>query len=270
MVLLTLGGAVLPPARTMARAATDPSFQLDGKRVVFRSIATSQEGRGEGVFIYDLPSASEIRVDGGTDDYSPTFINNGRVLFSSTRVEELGRLQYRLFIASRYNSEDVPQAVGPDTVSVLKDARFPSAIGGLIAYSGCVGGGCGIWTTTDRGYAPRDACCQIATGASDTAPDWSPDGTRLAFTSHEDGNFEIYVVGATGAGRTRLTRTGATNVAPTWSPDGQWIAFLSDRGGGWAVWLVRPDRPGELTKLYDINGTINDGPSRRMDWAVGP
>jgi len=269
VVLVTLGGAV-PAARTMARAATDPSFQPDGKRVLFRSLATSQEGRGEGVFIYDEPSGAEIRVDGGTDDYSPVFINNGRVLFSSTRVEELGKQEYRLFIASRYNSDDVPIGVGPDTVSVLKDARFPAATGGLIAYNGCVGGGCGIWTTTERGYAPRDACCQIASGASDTAPDWSPDGTRLAFTSHEDGNFEIYMVAASGAGRTRLTRSSATNVAPTWSPDGQWIAFLSDRGGGWAVWLLRADRPDELLKLYDIPGVIDDGPSRRMDWAVSP
>lgn len=267
VVLLTLGGPA-PVARTMARGATDPSFQPDGKRVLFRSLATSQEGRGEGVFIFDEPSGAEIRVDGGTDDYSPVFINNGRVLFSSTRVEELGKKEYRLFIASRYNSDDGPIGVGPDTVSVLKDARFPAAIGGLIAYSGCVGGGCGIWTTTDRGYAPRDACCQIASGASDTAPDWSPDGTRVAFTSHEDGNFEIYMVAASGAGRTRLTRSSATNVAPTWSPDGQWIAFLSDRGGGWAVWLLRADRPDELLKLYDIPGAIEDGPARRMDWAV--
>ena len=269
-VLLVTLGIAAPAARTMARAATDPSFQPDGKRVLFRSLATSQEGRGEGVFIFDEPSGAEIRVDGGTDDYSPTFINNGRVLFSSTRVEEQNKKEYRLFIASRYNSEDGPTGVGPDPVSVLKDARFPAAIGGLIAYSGCVGGGCGIWTTTERGYAPRDACCQIASGASDTAPDWSPDGARVAFTSHEDGNFEIYVVAASGAGRTRLTRSSATNVAPTWSPDGQWIAFLSDRGGGWAVWLLRPDRPDELMKLYDIPGTIDDGPSRRMDWAVGP
>jgi len=77
-------------------------------------------------------------------------------------------------------------------------------------------------------------------------------------------------VAASGAGRTRLTRSSATNVAPTWSLDGQWIAFLSDRGGGWAVWLLRADRPDELMKLYDIPGTIDDGPSRRMDWAVGP
>jgi dipeptidyl aminopeptidase/acylaminoacyl peptidase len=140
----------------------------------------------------------------------------------------------------------------------------------VIAYTGCIGGGCGIWTTTERGYAPREACCQLARGASDTGPDWSPDGARLAFTSREEGSFEIYVVNASGAGRTRLTLGGGTNVAPTWSPDGQWIAYLSDRGGQWAVWLVRPDRPGEIVKLMNISGTIEDAPNRRMDWAVGP
>jgi len=140
----------------------------------------------------------------------------------------------------------------------------------LIAYSGCVGGACGIWTTTERGYAPPDACCQVSQGASDTAPDWAPDGARIAFSSREDGNYEIYVINANGTGRTRLTRTAGTNVAPSWSPDGQWIAYLSDRSGSWAVWLVRPDHADQTIKLFDIQGTIDDAPNRRMDWAASP
>jgi WD40 repeat protein len=253
----------------LAQAATDPSFQVDGRRVVFHSLADSQTGRAEGIFISDLPSNTEIRVDGTPDDYWPIFINHGWVLFSSTRVEENQKKQNRLFIATRYNSEDVPQGVGNDQITVLKDARFPAYFtGGLIAYSGCVGGGCGIWTTTERGYAPPDACCQVSRGASDTAPDWSPDGARIAFSSREDDNYEIYVINADGTGRTRLTHTAGTNVAPSWSPDGQWIAYLSDRSGSWAVWLVRPDRPDQTVKLFDIQGTIDDAPNRRMDWAA--
>jgi Tol biopolymer transport system component len=269
ILLVTLEGTTIKSSRILVRAATDPSFQQDGNRVLFRSLASAQDGRAEGIFVSDIPSNSEFRVDGAPDDLSPVFINQGHVLFSSTRIEENGKKQYRLFIATRYNSDDAPQGVGPDQVSVLKDARFPSwSPQGLIAYVGCIGGGCGIWTTTERGYAPRDACFQIASAASDTAPEWSPDGTRLAFTSREEGNFEIYEVNANGTGRTRLTRGGGTNVAPTWSPDGQWIAYLSDRGGGWAVWLIRPDRPNEIMKLFEINGTIEDAPNRRMDWSV--
>ena len=33
----------------------------------------------------------------------------------------------------------------------------------------------------------------------DVRPAWSPDGTRIAFTSNRDGNYEIYVMNADGS-----------------------------------------------------------------------
>lgn len=39
------------------------------------------------------------------------------------------------------------------------------------------------------------------------APEWSPDGTRIAFITDRDGNDEVYVMGADGSNPTRLTNT---------------------------------------------------------------
>ncbi|HEX6625989.1 MAG TPA: hypothetical protein VF064_19890, partial [Pyrinomonadaceae bacterium] len=60
--------------------------------------------------------------------------------------------------------------------------------------------------------------------ASDTRPDWSPDGTKIVFESSRDGNSEIYVMNADGTGQTRLTTHTASDSQPVWSPDGTRIA----------------------------------------------
>jgi Tol biopolymer transport system component len=82
----------------------------------------------------------------------------------------------------------------------------------------------------------------------DTDPDWSPDGSRIAFSSDRDGNEEIYVMeleaGQPGTGTgalTRLTDNPARDTAPVWSPDGSLIAFESDRAGNVDIYVVSPD-----------------------------
>ena len=37
-------------------------------------------------------------------------------------------------------------------------------------------------------------------------PAWSPDGTKIAFTSHRDGDAQIYVMDADGSNQTKLTK----------------------------------------------------------------
>jgi Tol biopolymer transport system component len=59
----------------------------------------------------------------------------------------------------------------------------------------------------------------------DAEPAWSPDGTKIAFTSNRDGNHEIYVLNADGTGVTRLTNDPLRDAEPAWSPDGTKIAF---------------------------------------------
>ena len=66
----------------------------------------------------------------------------------------------------------------------------------------------------------------------DAEPSWSPDGSKIAFTSDRDGNDEIYVMNADGSAPMRLTSDPAADYSPAWSPDGTRIAFVSNRGDG--------------------------------------
>ena len=94
--------------------------------------------------------------------------------------------------------------------------------------------------------------------AHDASPSWSPDGKRIVFVSHRDGNGEIYVMNADGGNPQNLTNNPDDDSSPSWSPDGKRIAFDSDRDGrfNWEIYVMDADG-GNLQNL--TNNPDDDG-----------
>ena len=95
---------------------------------------------------------------------------------------------------------------------------------------------------------------------SNTADDWfstiSGDGSKIAFTSDFDGDYEIFVVNSDGSGLVQLTSNMADDGFPSISGDGSKIAFTSDFDGDYEIYIINSDGSG-LVQL--TSNTADDG-----------
>lgn len=87
----------------------------------------------------------------------------------------------------------------------------------------------------------------------DDDADWSPDGTKIVFTSHPASDdpinsvhTEIYTINPDGTGLTQLTFNNYEERAPSWSPDGSRIVFIASVG-------THPGTPGQKFEICVMN-----------------
>lgn len=80
--------------------------------------------------------------------------------------------------------------------------------------------------------------------SADAYPSVSPDGTKVAFVSNRDGNWEIYTMdfdGTNGSNVRRLTTNSAEDTWPHWSPDSTRLVFHSNRDGNEEIYVMYAD-----------------------------
>src|SRR5262249_31997044 len=93
----------------------------------------------------------------------------------------------------------------------------------------------------------------------DDQPIWSPDGTKLLFSSDRDGDIAIFVMNADGSNPTNLTPDLASFDA-RWSPDGNKIAFTAKTAStGENIYVMNADGSQKVNLTLD-NTHINAMP----------
>lgn len=89
--------------------------------------------------------------------------------------------------------------------------------------------------------------------SDDMMPAISPDGTRLAFASNRNGNWDVFTMPIDGGPAVQVTSEPEDETHPTWAPDGRRLALSRRNGrtGGWEIWVVDAENPGVRTYLCE-------------------
>ncbi len=98
-----------------------------------------------------------------------------------------------------------------------------------------------------------------------TAPAWSPDGSKIAFSSNRTGLSQIFTMNADGSNQTQISSGVANDTEPAWSPDGTQIAFrrtLVSLNARSDIWKFNANGSGETA--LTVTQTANEG---RPTWS---
>jgi Tol biopolymer transport system component len=241
-----ISGGIVWTRITSASDIDQPSYpDWRGNSLVFQFVGALGTGRlatvrDDGTAVFFLPTS------GSHAERAPRWVNDTLVVHGSNQSGTGYDVWYR----------SLSGATARRLTSFAGDEWTPAPRPGKpgIAYTEGSSPMAGrIVVIPDTAAAPLELRFITPAGLQAGEPDWSPDGTRLAFTADSaDGSRHVWLA-ALSAGDTTLTQltTGPfRDVSPRYSPDGSRILFSSDRTGRQGIWWVSP--AGEGTGLSVI------------------
>lgn len=154
------------------------------------------------------------------DDLHPGWSPDGsKIAFS--RPDAAGRFDiWTMGAADGSSAANLTESLGDDAIYA---AWSPDA--SEIAFTKVTGFfQLSVWKMAADGSNPV-----LLSSQASLLPSYSPDGSKITFTSFRDGDDEVYVMASDGSSQTRLTNSTGTDAASRYSLDGAKIVFVSNR-----------------------------------------
>ncbi|MEX0887010.1 MAG: DPP IV N-terminal domain-containing protein [Phycisphaeraceae bacterium] len=258
-----ISGATLTQLTNDRANDVTPAFSPDGERIAF----ASDRGGHYDIYIMDVSGGQPIQITRSeTHDLHPSFSPDGRHLVYAAFGGPSA--QWELIVVDLEN---------PSRKQYVGTGLFPnwSPVDGRILFQRPRQRGSRQFSVWTIDYQDGEAVSPTEIVASHDAalitPRWSPDGEFVVFCTIPEGaaddasrptHADVWIVGADGNGRVRLTEGRFANLQPVWAQDGT-IYFVSNRArvGDETIWAVRPDRALRLARP----GSQAD-PAARAEW----
>lgn len=222
---------------------SDPSYSLDGGKIVF--ISTEFDPNGE-IEVMNFDGSNRTRLTTNTFiETDPSFnTDRTKIVFGSTKDDTSGEI----YIMNADGSNVVRLTTNPGFSDTYP--RF-SPDGTKIVFER----DSNIYTMNVNGSNLVNLTPN--TGGHALTPSYSYDGTKIVFSSFGSGigiDQDIYVMNADGSNRTHLPGTPVLDIQPVFSPDGTKIAFLGNSGGAadsTGIYVVNADgrNPAQFTNV---------------------
>lgn len=223
------------------RLKRDPRFLGGGAQIVYSVVESPTMVRQMKL---DLAGGTNAPVypDAATSQFESTFSADERY---HAFVEFRGVTNVKLVIRDTRAGRDAVFDPGSDRAHLGNPAFDPR--GGRIVFS--------LPRTVGQQLVSIDVQAKNLhplAPPSEAIDDWasfSPDGSKIAYGSSRDGDFEIYTMNAAGGGVRRLTESPGIDMRPAWSPDGRSIAFTSARDGNYEIYAMAADDGTHLRRV---------------------
>ena len=251
LYVLSLDSMEEVPIKTDCKVVSEPAFSPRGDYLAYGCI---EDLSAVSIYLHNLSNSGDTQLLQGLDGVGGlVWSSNGRRIVFSTGI--FGGELWEVSLDSPSHREKLPFGQDVEELTV-------SYTGHRLAYKH-VRTNTNIWRL-DLTH-PKDPAQKVVVSSREQhSPNYSPDGTQIAFESNRSGSKEVWTSNADGSNAVQLSSFGITFTgSPRWSTDGKFVAFDSRAGGESTIYIV--DKRGGTPKKLNVDLHDNCQPTWSHD-----